>query len=57
MKVFFLILAKNVFKNEISKLYGGMEDFTLPSVGAKFKKWKCCTPILPKCQSYLQTSS
>jgi hypothetical protein len=26
-----------------------MEDFTLPSVGAMFKKWECCTPILPKC--------
>jgi hypothetical protein len=24
-----------------------MEDFTLPSVGARFKKWEC-TPILPK---------
>jgi hypothetical protein len=26
----------------------GMDDFTLPSVGASFKKWKFCTPILPK---------
>jgi hypothetical protein len=25
-----------------------MEDLTLPSVGASFKKWGCCTPILPK---------
>jgi hypothetical protein len=25
-----------------------MEDFTLPSVGARFKKWECCTSILPK---------
>jgi hypothetical protein len=25
-----------------------MEDVTLPSVGASFKKWVCCTPILPK---------
>jgi hypothetical protein len=25
-----------------------MDDFTLPSVGASFKKWKFCTPILPK---------
>jgi hypothetical protein len=22
----------------------------LPSVGARFKKWECCTTILPKCQ-------
>jgi hypothetical protein len=27
-----------------------MEDLTLPSVGASFKIWGCCTPILPKCQ-------
>jgi hypothetical protein len=27
-----------------------MEDFTLPSVEVTFKKWGCCTPILPKCQ-------
>jgi hypothetical protein len=33
-----------------------MEDFTLPSVGARFKKWECCTPILPKCQAHPQTS-
>jgi hypothetical protein len=26
-----------------------MEDLTLPSVGATFKKWGCCTPTLPKC--------
>jgi hypothetical protein len=25
-----------------------MEDLTLSSVGASFKKWMCCTPILPK---------
>jgi hypothetical protein len=25
-----------------------MEDSTLPSVGASFKKWGCCTHILPK---------
>jgi hypothetical protein len=25
-----------------------MEHLTLPSVGASFKKWRCCTPILPK---------
>jgi hypothetical protein len=25
-----------------------MEHLTVPSVGAKFKKWGCCTPILPK---------
>jgi hypothetical protein len=24
-----------------------MEDFTLPSVRASFKRWGCCTPILP----------
>jgi hypothetical protein len=33
-----------------------MEDFTLPSVGARFKKWGCYTPILPKCQAHLQTT-
>jgi hypothetical protein len=27
-----------------------MEDVTLSSVGARFKKWGCYTPILPKCQ-------
>jgi hypothetical protein len=25
-----------------------MEDFTLPSVGARFKKWECYTPFSPK---------
>jgi hypothetical protein len=25
-----------------------MEDLSLPSVGTSFKKWVCCTPILPK---------
>jgi hypothetical protein len=25
-----------------------MEDLTLPSVWASFKKWVCCTSILPK---------
>jgi hypothetical protein len=25
-----------------------MEHLTLPSVGAGFKKWGCCTPILSK---------
>jgi hypothetical protein len=34
-----------------------MEDFTLPSVGARFKKWEYYTPILPKCQAHLQPSS
>jgi hypothetical protein len=29
-----------------------MEDFTLQSVGASFKKWESCTPILPKCQAH-----
>jgi hypothetical protein len=27
-----------------------MEDLTLPRVGASFKKWRCCTSILPKCE-------
>jgi hypothetical protein len=27
-----------------------LEDFTLLNIGASFKKWECCTPILPKCQ-------
>jgi hypothetical protein len=34
-----------------------MEDFALPSAGARFKKWKCRTPILPKCPTHPQTSS
>jgi hypothetical protein len=34
-----------------------MEDFTLPNVGARFKKWECCTSILPKYQAHPQTSS
>jgi hypothetical protein len=25
-----------------------MEHLTLPSIGASFKKWGCCIPILPK---------
>jgi hypothetical protein len=25
-----------------------MEHLILPSVGVSFKKWGCCTPILPK---------
>jgi hypothetical protein len=31
-----------------------MEDFTLPSVGTRFKKWECYTSILPKCQAHPQ---
>jgi hypothetical protein len=34
-----------------------MEDFTFPSVGARFKKWECYIPILPKSKAHLQTSS
>jgi hypothetical protein len=30
-----------------------MEDFTLPSVGASFKKWECCAPILPNAKPIL----
>jgi hypothetical protein len=33
-----------------------MEDFTLPSVGASFKKWECCTPILPKSHAHLHNT-
>jgi hypothetical protein len=33
-----------------------MEDFTLPSVGASFKKWGCCTPILLRCQAHLHNT-
>jgi hypothetical protein len=29
---------------------------SLPSVGASIKKWRCCTPILPKSPAHLQTS-
>jgi hypothetical protein len=29
-----------------------MEEFTLPNVGASFKKWDCCTHILPKCEAH-----
>jgi hypothetical protein len=29
-----------------------MEDLILPSAGASFKKWGCCTPILPKGLAY-----
>jgi hypothetical protein len=28
-----------------------MEDLTLPSVGASFKKWGCYTPILREAQA------
>jgi hypothetical protein len=34
-----------------------MEDFTLPSAWARFKKWECCKSILPKYEVHLQTSS
>jgi hypothetical protein len=34
-----------------------MEDLTIPSVGACFKKWGRCTPILRKCQEVPQKSS
>jgi hypothetical protein len=49
------------FKQKIDKKWNfqvswGMEDFTLPVVGARFKKWECHTTILPKCQAHLQTS-
>jgi hypothetical protein len=33
-----------------------MEEFTLPSVGASFKKWECCTPILPECQAHFHNT-
>jgi hypothetical protein len=29
-----------------------LEHFTFPIVGARFKKWNCCTPIFPKCQAH-----
>jgi hypothetical protein len=29
-----------------------MEDFTLPIVGARLKKWECCRSSLPKCQAH-----
>jgi hypothetical protein len=29
-----------------------LEDLALPSVGASFKKWGRCTPILPKAQAH-----
>jgi hypothetical protein len=35
----------------------GMEDWTLPNVGASFKKWGCCTLILPRCHAHPATSS
>jgi hypothetical protein len=33
-----------------------MEDVTLPSVGASFKKWECYTPILSKCHTHLHNT-
>jgi hypothetical protein len=33
-----------------------MQDCTFPSIGASFKKWGYCTPILPKCQAHPKTS-
>jgi hypothetical protein len=45
-----LILAKKIEKWNLQAPWG-MEDFTLLSIGARFKKWKCCTSILPKCPS------
>jgi hypothetical protein len=31
-----------------------MQEFTLPNVGARFKKWGCCKPILSKSQAHPQ---
>jgi hypothetical protein len=47
-----LILAKKIGKKWNLQASWGMEDFTLLSIGARFKKWGCCTPILPKCQAH-----
>jgi hypothetical protein len=32
-----------------------MEDSTLPSVGASFKKWGCCTPFFQNAGKFLIT--
>jgi hypothetical protein len=51
-----LILANFFGKQWNLQAPWGMEDFTLPSVGESFKKWECCTPILPKCQGHLHNT-
>jgi hypothetical protein len=52
-----LSLEKIKFENKWNlKLPWRMEVVTPPSVGASFKKWGCCTPILPKCQEVPQKS-
>jgi hypothetical protein len=43
-------------KNEISKLHEGWKISPFQDVGASFKKWECCTPILPKCQAHLHNA-
>jgi hypothetical protein len=37
-------------KSKISNLHEDwiLEEITLPSMGASFKKWGCCTSIIPK---------
>jgi hypothetical protein len=43
--------SKKIWKWNLQAPWG-MEDFTLPNVGVGFKKWRSCTPILPKCQAH-----
>jgi hypothetical protein len=58
MKVhmYFKFSKNKIWKKLHLQVPWGMEDFTLPSVGASFKKWGCYAPILPKCQAHLQTT-
>jgi hypothetical protein len=51
-----LILANFFGKKWNCQALWGMEDWTLLSIVASFKKCRCWTPILPKCQDHLQAS-
>jgi hypothetical protein len=50
------ILAKKFGKKWNLQGPWAMEDWTLPCVGASFKKWGCYTLIFPKYQAHFQTS-
>jgi hypothetical protein len=41
--------SKNIWKKTKSPSSMKNGRFCHPSIGASFKKWRCCTPILSKC--------
>jgi hypothetical protein len=48
VQVSFTFNKKKIEKKWNLQVPWGLEDLTLPSVGASFRKWRCCTPILLK---------